>query len=69
MVELMLEDIAANYDQVSGGGVTQIKQLTSRSYQISLPQEERTDLFTYEFEVNARGEVRIARKTPGTISH
>jgi len=67
MVELITEDLDAHYDGVGGGGISQIKADSSTSYTVSLPQEERIDMFTYEFEVKG-GTVSIKRKTPSTQS-
>lgn len=66
MIELLLEDVAANYGGVGGGGISSIRAASSTSYTVSLPQEGRIDLLTYEFEVAADGTVRIKSKTPGT---
>ncbi len=50
MIELILEDLSANYGAI-GGGISSIKAGSSTSYIVSLPQEERVDIFTYEFEI------------------
>jgi hypothetical protein len=68
MVELMIDDIRKTYDWPSGGGIGEIKQESSTSYTVSLPQEERADLFTYEFAVSDKA-VSITSKTPGTQSY
>ena len=66
MIELLLEDIAANYDGVGGGGISSIKAASSTSYVVSLPQEERIDLLTYEFDVKADGTVSVKNKVAST---
>ncbi len=66
MIELLLEDIAANYGGVSGGGISSIKAASSTSYVVSLPQEERIDLLTYEFDVKADGTVSVKSKVAST---
>lgn len=66
MIELMLNDIAASYGATGGGGISNIKALTSTSYSVSLPQEERIDVLTYEFKVASDGTVSIAGKVPST---
>lgn len=53
MIELILEDISANYESMGGGGISSIKAVSSTSYSVSLPQEERIDIFTYEFEIKS----------------
>jgi|JRYJ01.1.fsa_nt_gb hypothetical protein len=69
MIELILADLAANYRDTGGGGISQIRALTSTSYSVSLPQEERVDTLTYEFEVKADGTVSLKSKTPSTKSY
>lgn len=66
MIELLLEDLAANYGGVGGGGISSIRAASSTSYTVSLPQEGRIDLITYEFDVAADGTVKLRSKTPGT---
>jgi len=68
MIELILEDIAANYGGVGGGGISSIKAASSTSYVVSLPQEERIDLLTYEFNVKADGTVSVKSKVASTQS-
>ena len=65
MVALLTADIRETYDWPSGGGIASIEQIGSTTYTVSLPQEERTDLFTYEFAVTAKA-VSIKTRTPGT---
>ena len=68
MIDLILRDLTAHYDAVSGGGISSIRALTSTSYSVSLPQEERIDVLTYQFEVAPDGSVKISSKTPSTAS-
>jgi len=68
MIALILEDIEANYDHVGGGGVSSIEQVSSTSYRISLPQEERIDFLTYEFAVDSDGRVTLQNKIASTKS-
>lgn len=68
MIELILEDLAKNYDGASGGGISSIKAASSTSYIVSLPQEERIDLLTYEFAVKADGAVSLKSKVASTQS-
>jgi hypothetical protein len=69
MAEMILADISTNYGWVSGGGVSEIKQLSGTSYQITLPQEEREDIYTYEFDVAKDGTVSIKSKKESTKSY
>lgn len=68
MIELILDDVAANYGAAGGGGISSIKAVSSTSYIVSLPQEERVDLLTYEFAVHSAGGVSIKRKLVATRS-
>jgi hypothetical protein len=67
MIELILADLKANYHHI-GGGITSIKAGTSMSYSVALPQEERTDILTYEFELRGRA-VAIRSKKEATESY
>ncbi len=66
MIELLLEDLAANYGGVGGGGISSIRAATSTSYVVSLPQEERIDVLTYEFDVKADGTISVKSKVAST---
>ena len=68
MIELILEDLAKNYGGTGGGGISSIKAASSTSYVVSLPQEERIDLLTYEFDVKADGAVSLKSKVASTQS-
>lgn len=68
MIELMLADIRATYDWPDGGGISQIVGESSTSYTVSLPQEERADLITYDFEVSGDTVSMVGRKE-GTESY
>ncbi|MET0245407.1 MAG: hypothetical protein ABW182_01540 [Sphingomonas sp.] len=68
MIELILDDIRANYGAIGGGGITSIKAGVGMSYTIALPQEGRTDLFTYEFELRG-DEIAIKSKKESTQSY
>ncbi|GGE83177.1 hypothetical protein [Sphingomonas prati] len=50
MIELILEDLKKNFTESGAGGITSIKAGVGMSYSVALPQEERTDFFTYEFQ-------------------
>lgn len=67
MIALILADLKANYRE-NGGGIASIKAGPGMSYTVELPQEERTDVFTYWFKT--RGDaIVIARKTQSTIGY
>lgn len=68
MIELILEDITTNYGGVGGGGISSIKAVSSSSYMVSLPQEERIDLMTYEFDFKPDGTIVLKGKVASTQS-
>lgn len=68
MIELILQDVAANYHWVSGD-VSSIKALSSTSYEVTIPQDERADIFTYDFATKADGTVTLKSKKESTKSY
>ncbi len=68
MVELMLTDINAEYSWVNGN-VSEIKTLSPMTYQVTIPQDERADIYTYEFEVAKNGGLAIKSKKESTRSY
>lgn len=62
IIEAILADISRSYSQVGGGGISAIKQNSTTSFTVSISQEERVDLLTYEATVDAKGKVSV-RKT------
>jgi hypothetical protein len=67
-IEMILEDISKNYAWI-GGEVSEIKLIATNSYQITMPQNERADIFTYEFAAKADGTVTIVSKKESTRSY
>jgi hypothetical protein len=63
----ILEDISKNYAWIDGE-VSEIKLLATNSYHITMPQNERADIFTYEFAAKADGTVTIVSKKEATNS-
>jgi hypothetical protein len=68
MAEMVLADIRATYGN-AGGGVSEIRALSSTSWQASMSQEEREDMITYEFDVAKDGTVSIKSKKESTKSY
>ncbi len=67
-LELILADITETYSWI-GGEVFEIKALTSTSYKVSISQEERADIFTYEYSAKKDGTVTLLSKTESTRSY
>ena len=66
--ELILADMKATYEMTGGGGISGIRQATTTSFVVSVSQEERTDLVTYEIHMAKNGTVSIAGKKIGVES-
>lgn len=68
IIEAILADISRTYKDVGGGGISAIKQNSTTSFTVSIAQEERVDLLTYEAEVDAHGRVKLSAARKGTES-
>lgn|GEM_PF-2311749 len=67
-IEVILTDLDSSYTEVGGGGISEIKQIRTNVYMVSIPQEERIDQFTYEVSVDDACKVEILKKEPSTKS-
>lgn len=68
MIELILADVERSHGGIDGGGISQIKAVSSTSYAVSLPLEERVETITYEFEVQD-GSVSLKSKSTATKTY
>jgi len=68
IIEAILADISRSYTQVGGGGISAIKQNSTTSFTVSISQEERVDLLTYEATVDAKGKVSVKKTGEDTRS-
>lgn len=68
IIEAILADISRTYKDVGGGGISAIKQNSTTSFTVSIAQEERVDLLTYEAEVDGKGKVSVRKTGEGTRS-
>jgi len=68
IIEAILADISRTYKDVGGGGISAIKQNSTTSFTVSIAQEERVDLLTYEATIDGKGKVSVARSKSGTES-
>lgn len=68
IIEAILADISRSYGQVGGGGISAIKQNSTTSFTVSISQEERVDLLTYEATVDAKGKVSVKKTGEDTRS-
>ena len=70
MIRTVLDDLMQTYTQVGGGGISSIRLAATRTYVVSIAQEERIDEITYELDVDEACKARIVRReessrTPG----
>lgn len=68
IIEAILADISRTYKQVGGGGISAIKQNSTTSFTVSISQEERVDLLTYEATVDGKGKVSVRKTAENTQS-
>lgn len=68
IIEAILADISRSYKQVGGGGISAIKQNSTTSFTVSISQEERVNLLTYEATVDAKGTVSVKKTGESTKS-
>lgn len=66
IIEAILADISRTYKQVGGGGISGIKQNSTTSFTVSIVQEERVDLLTYEARIDGKGKVSVTKTGEGT---
>lgn len=66
IIEAILADIGRTYKEVGGGGISAIKQNSTTSFTVSIVQEERVDLLTYETTIDGKGKVSVRKTSVGT---
>lgn len=67
--EAILADVRKTYTMTGGGGISQIREVETDKYMVSLSQEERTDTITYSLTISPTGQVSIIGRTEGTKSY
>ena len=68
MIEVILKDIKDTYTLPGGGGIGEIKAVAETTFTVSIAQEERVDLITYELEIIAHWQPsRRVPKAPSPI--
>lgn len=63
LIRAALDDLARTYKNVGGGGISEIKQLSTYVYRVSISQEERIDQVTYEFGSEPRNRFVILKRS------
>jgi hypothetical protein len=66
MIEAALKDVKATYMRVGGGGITDIRLVATKTYTVSISQEERVDLITYEFDIKSNGQLVLLKRSEDT---
>jgi hypothetical protein len=69
MIRLILEDVEKTYGGEENGGISNIHAESSTSLTVTIPREERSTSYTYEFEFAADGGVTIKSKKESTKSY
>ena len=68
MINFIFDDINATYKQSGGGGISEIKEMQTNIYIVSIPQEERIDRIKYHLSVDEKCEISIVKKEQSTIN-
>lgn len=68
LINFILEDILATYAHSGGGGITSIKQTVTHTYEVSIAQEERMDVLTYELAIDEDCAVTLLKKSESTVN-
>lgn len=67
MIEFLLMDISKEYKGSHfAGGISSIRLLSTDTYRVELPQEERLDLLTYHLGLSPKGAVILIKRESGT---
>jgi hypothetical protein len=66
-IRAILDDLSDSYTHVGGGGITKIELKATNTFEVSISQEERIDLITYELDMDDSCEVRIKNKSVNAI--
>jgi len=68
MIRFILNDLSATYTQVGGGGITGIKLTATKTFQISISQEERIDQISYELAIDKNCKITVLNRKESTVS-
>lgn len=68
MIELIFQDLKSTGDAIGSFDISQIKRVSSTSYSISLPREELSQTYTYEFLVKG-DRIKMLGKTESIKSY
>lgn len=66
IIEAILKNVEETYHFVGGGGISSIKQDSTKTFTVSISQEERVDLITYTIEMSPENIVTIKNRKAGT---
>lgn len=68
LINFILKDLLANYTHTGGGGITSIKETVTNTFDVSIAQEERMDVLTYELAIDEGCTVRLLNKSESTVN-
>lgn len=68
LIQFMLNDIKTTYPYIGGGGISEIKQIQTNVFVVSIAQEERIDQLTYELSIDDSCKVSLVKKEKSTVS-
>jgi hypothetical protein len=63
-----LNDIKSTYAHDGGGGISEIKQIKTNMFVVSIAQEERIDQLRYELSIDDKYKVALVKKEESTIN-
>jgi hypothetical protein len=69
IIEAILADVSRSYKEIGGGGISAIKQDSTTSFTVSIQQEGKVDLLTYEAKVDDAGKVSVKKTKSATQSY
>lgn len=68
LIQFLLNDIKSTYPHDGGGGISEIKQIQTNVFVVSIAQEERIDQLTYELSIDDSCKVALVKKEESAIS-
>jgi len=68
MIRTILNDLSTSYNEIGGGGISQIKLSATNTYVVSISQEERIDQITYEMSLDDSCKASIEKRTETSVN-
>ncbi len=67
IIEAILSDVDFSYLELEGGGISEIKQIRTNVFVVSISQEERIDQLTYEVAIDNACKVKVLKKLSSVV--